>query len=169
MSTLLTLSYLAHVLAGGLWTGATLYVAATLLTRDGPASITAETFVGHAHRLLLITRWTGVVLPITGLYQLWRLYPLDALLSTTHGWLVLAMFILWGLMNTAIEAGVYAMRRQVAPTGLVAYMAAGFPPDTIGPETATADLAAIFRPYLLASAVMAVALLGTAALLAVPG
>lgn len=169
MSTLLTLSYLAHVLAGGLWTGATLYVAATVLSRDGPAAISVEGFVGHAHRLLLITRWTGLVLPVTGLYQLWRLYPLDALLSTTNGWLVLAMFALWGLMNTAIEAGGYAMRRQVAPTGLGGYMAAGFPPDTIGPETSTAELAAIFRPYLLASAVMAVGLLATAALLAVPG
>lgn len=169
MSTLLTLSYLAHVLAGGLWTGATLYVAATLLARDGSPSVTAEGFVGHAHRLLLITRWTGVVLPVTGLYQLWRLYPLDALLSTTDGWLVLAMFGLWGLLNTAIEAGVYAMRRQVAPVGLGAYMKAGFPTTAVGPETTTADLEAIFRPYLLASGVMAIALLGTAALLAVPG
>lgn len=169
MATLLTLSYLAHVVAGGLWTGATLYVAYLVFVGERPEPMPTEAVLDHMSRLLWITRWTGVVLPVTGLYQLWLLYPVDRLLSTPDGWYVIAMIALWGTMNTAIEAGAYAVRREVDPIGPGAYMLEGLPATTSTGEHTGAELLGTFRPYLLASAVMAVALLGTAALLAAPG
>lgn len=62
--TLLTLSFVAHVLAAAFWTGAVLFFACTVL----PAS---EAFDREAtntllDRLFRVTRWTGIVLPVTG-------------------------------------------------------------------------------------------------------
>ncbi|WP_241658351.1 copper resistance protein CopD [Halorubrum sp. BOL3-1] len=130
-----------------------------------------------AHRLLMVTRWTGVALPVTGAYLVWALYrPIDLLTGTPRGWAVLAMLSLWGVMNGLVEIGILRMRREVDPDiGLGRYMAEGFPVEALDDRAPTAPesarLAAVARPYLLASAGVAVLLLVDAALLAggVPG
>ena len=165
---LLTTAYVLHVLSAAFWTGATLYVVYAVLpgARDGrlPANAVAD----GVHRLLLITRWTGIVLPVTGAYMIWALYtPLELLTTTARGWAVLAMFGLWGLMNTLIELGVLRMRRAVDDVGMGAYMAEGFPLTYLSGEESGRELADRGRPYLLAAAGCAVLLLADAALLAV--
>lgn len=192
---LLTLSFVLHVLSGALWTGATLYVVYATLPRAVDGTLSRAAFVDAAHRLLMITRWTGVVLPITGAYMIWALYtPLDLLTASARGWAVLAMLALWGIMNGVIELGVLRMRREVDPSiGWGEYMAEGFPIEALGDSVTVTDggassstsgggsdadtrstpagptvdrLAAVGRPYLLASGGLAVLLLVDAALLA---
>jgi len=165
---LLTASFVLHVLSAALWTGATLYVVYAVLPRATDGTMRPSTFVDGAHRLLLITRWTGVVLPLTGAYMIWVLYtPLELLTTTTRGWLVLAMLSLWGIMNGLIEMGVLRMRREIDPDlGWGAYMAEGFPFDGVPESISTERLATVGRPYLLASGGCAVLLLVDAALLA---
>jgi hypothetical protein len=173
---LLTTAFVLHVVSGALWTGATLYVLYATLPRATDGTLGREAFVDAAHRLLMITRWTGVVLPVTGAYMVWRLYaPLELLATTRRGWAVLAMLSLWGLMNGLVELGVLRMRREVDPDiGWGRYMAEGFPVDAldgVGSAPGSARLATVGRPYLLASGGVAVLLLIDAALLAggIPG
>jgi len=120
-------------------------------------------------RLLRVTRWTGVVLPITGLYQIWVLYPWDRLVGTVDGWLVLSMFGLWGLLNGVIELSVFVMRKEADPVGYGTFVQEGFPVAVLTEELTLQKLHQLGRPYLLVSVVLAVLLLGNAALLAVPG
>jgi len=173
---LLTTAFVLHVLSGALWTGATLYVVYATLPRATDGTLGRAAFVDAAHRLLMVTRWTGVVLPVTGTYMIWRLYtPLEALVTTPRGWAVLAMLSLWGVMNGLVEFGVLRMRREVDPDlGWGRYIAEGFPVDSlagVGGVPGSARLASVARPYLLASGGLAVLLLVDAALLAggVPG
>ncbi|ELZ34135.1 hypothetical protein [Halorubrum distributum] len=173
---LLTTAFVLHVLSGALWTGATLYVVYATLPRATDGMLGRAAFVDAAHRLLMVTRWTGVVLPVTGTYMIWRLYtPLEALVTTPRGWAVLAMLSLWGVMNGLVEFGVLRMRREVDPDlGWGRYIAEGFPVDSlagVGGVPGSARLASVARPYLLASGGLAVLLLVDAALLAggIPG
>jgi uncharacterized membrane protein len=165
MTLALTLSYVVHVVAAAFWTGAVLYAVYAVF----PAALAGESspagFERHVDGLLRVTRWTGLALPITGLYQLWVLYPLPRLFGSTRGWLVLAMLGLWTVMNGVVETGVYRMRALDGDApGVGTYMAEGFrAPD--GADVAR--LAGVGRPYLLASAAMAVLLLVDAALLSV--
>ena len=165
MTALLTLSYVAHVLAAAFWTGTALYVAAAVLPATNAGDFGRLAFGTTIHRYLLVTRWTGLVLPVTGLYQIWVLYPLDALLGTTRGHLVLGMSLLWGVMNTAVEAGIYRMQTADGTSLAVGrYTGDGF---DVGRVDAGLDrLLAAGRPYLLAAAGLAVVLLADAALLA---
>ncbi|OYR49458.1 copper resistance protein CopD [Halorubrum sp. Ea8] len=185
---LLTTAFVFHVLSGALWTGATLYVVYATLPRAADGTLGRAAFVDAAHRLLMVTRWTGVVLPVIGAYMIWALYtPLGLLTASGRGWAVLAMLSLWGVMNGLVELGVLRMRREVDPAlGWGAYMAEGFPIDALPGEGSATDvdlthetgaadgapgpdaerLAAVGHPYLLASAGLAVLLLVDAALLA---
>ena len=95
MDPLLGLPYVVHVLSALFWVGAVLYVAYALVTV--PDDAVDATGVGLAlDKLLRGTRWTGVALPVTGLYQVWALYPVDRLVGMTRGHLVVGMFLLWG-------------------------------------------------------------------------
>ena len=69
---LLTTAFVFHVVSGALWTGATLYVVYATVPRATDGTLGREAFVDAAHRLLVVTRWTGVVLPLTGAYMVWR-------------------------------------------------------------------------------------------------
>jgi uncharacterized membrane protein len=166
MSWLLALSYVVHVLAALLWIGAVLYVAYTLVPAGGGA-VGADGLGLALDRLLAVTRWTGVALPVTGLYQVWALYPLDRLLGTTRGHLVVGMFLLWGAMNGLLELGVYRAR-TVDGTGLSlrTYMAEGVGAEGGLPRNRAGEVLATVRPYLVASAALSVLLAVDAALLA---
>ena len=172
---ILAAAFVLHVASGALWTGATLYFVYATLPRGLDGSLDIETFVDGVHRLLMITRWTGVVLPLTGAYMIWVLYtPLELLTATTRGWLVLGMLTLWGVMNGLIELGVLRIRRAVDPgVGWATYMQEGVPTDVIEDATVeeladatVEELATRARPALLASAGCAVLLLVNAGLLA---
>jgi hypothetical protein len=165
MSRLLTLSYVVHVLSAALWTGGVLYAAYAVFPAARAGELSPAAFERAVDGLLQVTRWTGLALPLSGGYQLWVLYPLDRLLGTASGHLVLAMLALWGLMNGLVEAGVYRMRTAGGePLGIGEYMTERFAVDG-GYDVR--ERAEVGRPYLLGAAVLAVLLLVDASLLTV--
>lgn len=166
MGLLLTLSYVVHVVSAAFWTGGVLYAAYAVFPSEAVADVGPAAFERSVDGLLRVTRWTGVALPATGLYQIWRLYPVERLVGTTDGHLVLGMLALWGLMNVVLEAGIYRMRTLGGDAvGVGRYMAEGFVLATDGgvDVAARADAG---RPYVLAAAALSVLLLVDAALLA---
>lgn len=165
MPVLVTLSYLVHVLSAALWTGGVLYATYAVFPAARAGELSPAAFEQVVDGLLQVTRWTGLALPLSGGYQLWVLYPVDRLLGTTSGYLVLAMLALWGLMNGLLEAGVYRMRTAGGePLGMGEYMTERF---AVNGGYDVRERAAVGRPYLLGVVVLAVLLLVDAALLAV--
>lgn len=164
MDPVLIGSYVVHVASAILWVGATMYAAYAVFppAMDGQLSVSA--FERAVDGLLATTRWTGIALPVTGIYQIWVLYPLDALFGTVGGWLVVSMLGLWSVMNGTIELGVYRMRTADGESlGFGQYMAEGYVADG---GVAVRELAEIGWPYLLASVGMGVLLCVDAGLLA---
>lgn len=166
MSLLLTLSYIVHVASAAFWTGAVLFVAYAVGTGGGLTDLPSLNVL--LDRLLRVTRWTGVTLPLTGFYQWWVLYPLapDQLFASPRGHLVVAMFALWGLLNGLLELGIYRMRTVESSVALGPYLTEGFLLDG-GVTGASAErVLDAGRPYVLAAVVLTAALLVDAALLA---
>ncbi|UIP00439.1 copper resistance protein CopD [Halobaculum sp. CBA1158] len=164
MTALLTLSYVLHVVAGGLWTGGVAYGTVALLPAARRGEVTAQGLGRAVDLLLQVTRATGVVLPLTGAYQIWRLYPTSRLLGTTRGHLVLGMLLLWGVMNGLVELGVYRMRvADGDPPGLARHTVERF---GLGADADPRALVGVARPYFLAATALTVLLLVDAALLA---
>lgn len=160
LSSLWTVSVVAHVVSAAVWTGGLVYAAVVGLPA---AADSRDSFVRQTDGLLQLTRLTGVVLPATGLYQVWVAYPLPALVGTPRGHLVVVMALLWGLANGAVELGVLRIRRAVGTVSLVTYFAERFdPPADADPER----MARLGRPYVRAAAVGGVLLLADAGLLA---
>lgn len=164
MSLLLTVSYVLHVVAGLFWIGMTLYVAYALLPAARNGGLSGRAFGFQTDVLLQTTRITGVVLPVTGLYQVWLLYPQARLLGTTDGYLVLAMFALWGLLNGTIEFGTLRMRQRAGDNRPLWHFVVRFPREI--PDDAVGGLLSVGRPYFLASLAFAVLLVVNAGLLA---
>lgn len=165
MGLALSASYVVHVLSALFWVGAVLFVASLYL----PAGVetTSDDLGRTLDRLLWVTRWTGVALPVTGLYQIWVLYPLPRLIGTTRGHLVLGMFLLWGVLNGLVEAGVYSARTiDGSRPSFAAYMREGVDVDGGLPRAHAEEALATMRPYLAAGTVLSVLLAVDAALLA---
>ncbi|MBB6645569.1 copper resistance protein CopD [Halobellus sp. MBLA0160] len=161
---LLSASYVVHVLSALLWIGAVLFVASLYLPASGA---NGEDLGWTLDRLLWITRWTGVALPVTGLYQVWLLYPLPRLIGTPRGHLVLGMFLLWGVLNGVVELGVYRARTvDGSRPSFGAYMSKGVGVDGGFPREDADEALAAVRPYLTGGAVLSVLLGVDAALLA---
>ena len=165
MGVLLSASYVVHVLSALFWIGAILFVASLHLpARDGPAPADLGWTLD---RLLWVTRWTGIALPATGLYQIWVLYPMPRLFGTPRGHLVLGMFLLWGVLNGLVEMGVYRARTvDGSRPSIAAYMLDGVGADSGFPGGHAEEAVATLRPYLAGGTVLSVLLAVDAALLA---
>jgi len=164
MDAVLIGSYVVHVASAVLWVGATLYAAYAVFPPARAGHLSVPAFERAVDGLLQATRWTALALPVTGLYQIWVLYPLDRLFGTTAGWLVVAMLGLWGLMNGVLETGVYRMRTAGGESlGVGRYMQEGYVADE---GIDVAERAAVGWPYVLAAVAMGVLLLVDAGLLA---
>ena len=165
MGLLLSASYVVHVLSALFWIGAVLFVAYLYL--PGRTDGTPVDLGWTLDRLLRVTRWTGVALPVSGLYQVWVLYPTARLLGSTRGHLVLGMFLLWGIMNGLVEVGVYRARTvDGSRPSLGAYMAEGVGVDGGLSRDHAAEARSTVRPYLLGGVLLSVLLGVDAALLA---
>lgn len=162
MEPVLVAAFVVHVVSAALWTGSALYVALAVVPAARGGDLSAAGFEWQIDGLLQVTRWTGLALPATGVYQAWQLYPLSRLLGTPRGHLVVVMAALWGAMNGLIEVGAYRMRGDAA-TGPARHVVQRFAVPA-GADVAT--LVARGRPYLRAAAALAVLLLVDAALLA---
>ncbi len=165
MGVLLSVSYVVHVLSALFWIGAVVFV--TYLYVPARAEDAPDDLGWTLDRLLRVTRWTGLALPVSGLYQVWVLYPLPRLLGTTRGHLVVGMFLLWGVMNGLVEVGVYRARTvDGSRPSIGAYMSDGVYADGGLPRDYADEALAAVRPYLAGGTLLSVLLGVDAALLA---
>jgi uncharacterized membrane protein len=165
MHPLLGLPYVVHVLSGLFWVGAVLYVAYALV--PAPEDTVEAAGLGLAlDKLLRGTRWTGVALSVTGLHQVWVLYPVDRLLGTTRGHLVVGMVLLWEVMNDLVELGIYRARTvDGTRLSLGTYMAEGVRADGGLPAGSARDSLSTVRTCLAVATCPSVLLAVDAALL----
>jgi uncharacterized membrane protein len=166
MGLLLAASYVLHVASALFWIGAVWFAAYAVFPPARAGEVDAGLFESTLDRLLWVTRWTGVALPVTGLYQLWLRYPLDRLVATTRGLLVLSMLVLWTVMNGLVELGVYRARTVDSELDLGTYFAEGVAADGGLPSGTVVAGARATRPYVLAASALGVLLAVDAALLA---
>jgi hypothetical protein len=105
MSTLETAMTVAHLLFGGLWAGAVLFVTVGVLPLARRGDLNAAPTEAVAGRLLQLSRASALVLFLTGGYLAGERYTGAALLGTTRGYLVIAMILLWLALAALVEIG----------------------------------------------------------------
>lgn len=157
-------SYVVHTVSAAVWTGGVAFAGYGVFPPAMAGRMEDEPFERNVNGLLQLTRWTGITLPVTGPYQTWQLYPLDTVLTTPAGWLVLATFGSWGVMHGLLELGVSRMRTADGESlGIGRDVTEGYVADG---GCDVARRARVGWPYLVASGGCAVLLLVDAGLLA---
>ena len=148
MAVALTAAYVVHAVFAALWTGGIVFVAYAVLPVGLSGDIDPDVLERAVGKLSVLTRTAALVLPITGGYQIWRLYwPPEALVAGPRGHLVLTMVALWVVTTGLVEVAGARMRDGLDQRKVRTPAAAG-------------------RPFLLAASAGAVLLLVTAGLLA---
>lgn len=141
-------AYVLHSAFAGLWTGSVLFVTLAVLPLARDGSLNATPLSAVAGKLKLLTRASAVVLLATGAYMgLARSYTTESLTSSTSGYLVIAMLVLWFLLAGMVEVG-------------AGKLSDGTDQDKVR------EPARDSRPFFLAGSLLAVALLANAGLLA---
>lgn len=141
-------AYVLHAVFAGLWTGSVLFVTLGVvpLARDG--TLNAAPLASVTGRLSALTRASAVVFLATGVYMgVARSYTTDTLTSSTTGYLVVSMVVLWFVLTGLVEVATSKLRD-------------GTEQDKVREPARNA------RPFLLAGSVLAVALLANSGLLA---
>lgn len=93
-----------HLLVAALWVGAVVFVTVGVLpvARDGDVDAAPlERVIG---RLTTTTRWSALVLLVTGGHLAGTNYTGESLVGTTPGRLVVVMVVLWVVMVGLVEA-----------------------------------------------------------------
>jgi hypothetical protein len=148
MAVALTAAYVVHAVVAALWTGGIVFVAYAVLPVARTGDIAPDVLERAVDKLSVLTRTAALVMPITGGYQIWRLYwPPEALIAGPRGHLVLTMVVLWVVTTGLVEVAGARMREGLAERKVRTPAAAG-------------------RPFLLAASVGALLLLADAGLLA---
>jgi len=148
MAVALTAAYVVHGVVAALWTGGIVFVAYAVLPAGLDGDIDPDVLGRAVDKLTVLTRTAALVMPITGGYQIWRLYwPPEALVAGPRGHTVLTMVALWAVTTGLVEVAGARMRDGLDQRKVRTPAAAG-------------------RPFLLAASAGAVLLLVTAGLLA---
>ncbi|PSP28716.1 hypothetical protein BRC65_01650 [Halobacteriales archaeon QH_2_65_14] len=103
-------SYTIHSVFAGLWTGSVLFVTLSVLplARDGNLNAAPLDAVGN--RLTTISRFSAVVLFLTGSHMAGVRHTGETLFETEGGWLVLAMIGFWLALMATVEIGAKKLR-----------------------------------------------------------
>lgn len=110
MSTLDSVATTVHVLVGGLWIGAVVFVALAVLPLGRNADVDPEPLETVVDRLRTLSRLAAVVMLATGGHVLYHVtlggeLSAEPLTSSGRGHLILTMVVLWiGVMAT-VEIG----------------------------------------------------------------
>jgi len=105
MSTLDTGMYTLHLLFGGLWTGAVVFVTVGVLPTAKSGVANAEPLGRVVGRLRNLSRLSALVMLATGGHMAGTGYTVDSLTGTPRGHLVLTMLGLWVLLIGLVEVG----------------------------------------------------------------
>lgn len=141
-------AYVLHAVFAGLWTGSVLFVTLGVVPLARAGTLNAAPLESVTGRLSTLTRASAVVFLATGLYMgVARSYTTDTLTSSTTGYLVVSMVVLWFVLTGLVEVATSKLRD-------------GTEQDKVREPARNA------RPFLLAGSVLAVALLANSGLLA---
>jgi putative copper export protein len=105
MAALETVMTALHLLFGGLWAGAVLFVTVSILPLAHRGAVNAEPTSAVADRLMQLSRLSALVLFLTGGYLAGERYTGAQLLGTTRGHLVVEMILLWLALAALTEVG----------------------------------------------------------------
>lgn len=147
MALLETAMVSLHLLFAGLWTGGVVFVAAAVLPLARDGSIGPEPLATIADRLVWLTRASAIVMLLTGGHMAGTFYTAESLTGTTRGHLVIGMVVLWFVLTALVEVGGRKLTDGTA-------------------REKVREPAREARPYFLAAAVVALALLVDGGLLA---
>lgn len=105
MALLETAMYALHLLFGGVWTGAVVFVTLAVLplARDGSAN--AAPLASIVARLRNFSRLSALVMLATGGHMAGTGYTVESLTGETRGHLVLGMVVLWLTLIVLVEVG----------------------------------------------------------------
>lgn len=136
-----------HLLFGGLWAGAVVFVAVAVLPTAQDGTANAEPLSRIVGALRWLSRASAAVVLLTGAHMAVTGYTVATLAGTTRGHLVLAMVGLWVLLIGLVEVG-------------AGRLADGFDRRKVREPASAA------RPFVLAAAAVAAAALVVGGLLA---
>lgn len=92
-----------HNLFAALWVGSVLFVTYAVLPQAREGEIGPDVLRAVFGKLTMVTRVSALLLLLTGGHLAAARYTSDSLLTTTRGWLVLAMLALWFVLAGLIE------------------------------------------------------------------
>jgi len=100
-----TVSVSIHLLFAGAWTGSVLFLTYGVLPTARAGDIGLDPFADITSRLLTLSRASALVMFLTGGHLAGVRYTVDSLTSTTRGYLVIAMLVLWLALAALVEIG----------------------------------------------------------------
>lgn len=103
MATADLVSAVLHLLFAGLWTGAVVFVAWTVLPLARAGDVQPGPVESVVGRLRTLSRASALVLFLTGGHMAGTGYTVESLTGTTRGHLVLAMVALWFVLMALVE------------------------------------------------------------------
>jgi len=105
MDPLEVTTYAVHSVFAGLWTGSVLFVAVAVLPLARDGELNAVPLATVTGKLTTISRASAVVLLLTGVYMGIVRDTAEGLLTSTGGYLVVSMVLLWLGLMVAVEIG----------------------------------------------------------------
>jgi predicted tellurium resistance membrane protein TerC len=95
-----------HLLFAGVWTGAVVFVAWSVVPLAASGGLNADPLGAITDKLTLLSRASAVALLLTGGHLAVQGYSVESLTGSTRGYLVIAMVVLWlALMGLVEVAG----------------------------------------------------------------
>jgi uncharacterized membrane protein len=94
-----------HLLVGGLWAGATIFLWWGLLPAAKAGDLDAGPFRAVISRFRTWSRAASLLLLLTGGHLAGTRYTATTLVGTTRGYLVVAMVVLWLVLTGLLEVG----------------------------------------------------------------
>lgn len=104
-SLALVTSQVLHVLVGGIWVGAIVFVVTGVLPAARDGSLNAEPLASVAGHLRKVSRIAAVLILATGGHLAGTRYTAETLTGTGPGHLVLTMAGLWLVVTGLVEVG----------------------------------------------------------------
>lgn len=113
MVTVYTILNAIHLLFGGLWAGATVFFAWRVRPLVAKGNIGAAPTLALGSGLRWLTRISAIVFVATGGYMAAIGYGDGALLSTSRGYAVVLMLVVWLIVTGLVEMSMGKMEREL--------------------------------------------------------
>ena len=90
---------IVHLMTAGVWAGWTVFMAALVVPAARDGRIGSDALAWLTSRFALFSKAAPLLMFLTGMYMVGQGYPVDVLLSSARGYLVLTMIGLWIILS----------------------------------------------------------------------